>query len=58
MRKGKNRRYREARQLKRTEGSGDVLAAFPGDASAERDAATCDECRRSPHADWCMAEQP
>lgn len=46
MRKGRHRRHQQARELKQQ------TAAF----SAYEAADTCPECRRQPHAEWCMAE--
>ena len=45
MKKGRNRRYVEARELKQTTGPR---------------ATTCDECGAEPedvHAEWCLAEE-
>ena len=45
MRKGRHRRHRDARDLKR------------GGVEVESNQEPCEECRRSPHADWCMADE-
>jgi hypothetical protein len=48
MRKGRHRRHEIARQLKR----GTPVRSESSPAPVE----PCEECQRSPHADWCMAE--
>jgi hypothetical protein len=58
MKKGKNRRYREARELKRSE-HGDTMerlveAVLGEDQSPPE---TCPECSRTPHASWCRADE-
>lgn len=53
MKKGRHRRFEEARALKRTN-EGDIEAIF-GDVPRD-----CDECGAEPgdpHASWCMSEQ-
>lgn len=45
MRKGRHRRHQDARSLKR---------ALP--VEDRRPAEPCDECQRTPHAEWCLAE--
>ena len=53
MKKGRHRRFEEARALKRT--------SLDDDEMAERaDEEPCDECGAQPghdHASWCLAEQ-
>jgi|688.fasta_scaffold304134_3 hypothetical protein len=46
MKKGRHRRYQEVRDLKR----GGLVAA-------PRELEECAECQRTPHAEWCMAEE-
>ena len=74
MKKAKNRRYREARQLKQADlrdpaieyliaktlsGPADDTGDDAGDGTERTVSGTeeCVECRRHPHADWCMAEE-
>jgi hypothetical protein len=74
MKKGKNRRYREARELKQADlkdsaiedlltktldGARDDTGDAAGDGTERTISGTeeCVECRRHPHADWCMAEE-
>lgn len=47
MRKGRNRRHREARRLKQSS------FPTPGFGVVEAD---CPECRSDPHAVWCLAD--
>lgn len=54
MKKGKSRRYREAREFKQADHL-EPLETILADGEPTKDV-TCDECRRNPHADWCMAE--
>ena len=59
MKKGKNRRYREARELKHADLRDPEIDAIITKTIENPDAADveeCLECRRRPHADWCMAE--
>ena len=48
MRKGRNRRHREAREMKY---QATDLGAFEPAVAVE-----CDECGRTPCAEWCMAD--
>ena len=62
MKKGKNRRYREARELKQTDRRDPDIENLLATTLNEPDDVTsaieeCAECMRSPHADWCMAEE-
>jgi hypothetical protein len=62
MKKGKNRRYRDARELKQTDLRDpeieNLIAKTLDDTEGTADAVEeCAECMRSPHADWCMAEE-
>jgi uncharacterized protein YdcH (DUF465 family) len=58
MKKGKSRRYREARELKQLEvRDPEVAQLFDDHDEAASPVEECAECRRSPHADWCMAEE-
>lgn len=45
MRKGRHRRHQEARALKQ------------GHWELTETETMCDECRRRPHADWCLADE-
>jgi hypothetical protein len=62
MRKGKHRRHREARAMKHQTLPMSALAIDADDTTHtamvdDDDVDTmCDECQRSPHATWCMAE--
>lgn len=58
MKKGKNRRYREARELKRSE-HGDDMDSLVNEVLGETPPRqeTCLECQRTPHASWCRAEE-
>jgi hypothetical protein len=49
MRKGRHRRHQDARELKR--------AVPTPETSPEPMPEPCDECQRTPHASWCMADE-
>jgi hypothetical protein len=53
MRKGRHRRHRDARDLKR----GVLIRPEGTPQDSQVFAEPCEECQRSPHADWCMAEE-
>lgn len=54
MKKGKSRRYREAREFKQADHLEPIETILNGESPAADE--PCVECQRSPHADWCMAE--
>jgi hypothetical protein len=54
MKKGKNRRHREARELKQR--VWETRPAEDAGATAEAVERVCVECGREPHAEWCLAE--
>lgn len=59
MKKGKSRRYREARALKQADNLESIETLLGAeDVGEPRTDEICIECRRAPHADWCMAETP
>jgi len=53
MKKGKSRRYREARKFKQADHLEPLETILSEGVVAEE---PCVECRRNPHADWCMAD--
>lgn len=55
MKKGRHRRFEEARALKRSDTGIDITDIFQ-----ESPAEPCDECGAKPgaeHASWCLAEE-
>ena len=55
MKKGRHRRFEEARALKRSDTNIDIADIFE-----EAPAEPCDECGAKPgveHASWCLAEE-
>lgn len=60
MRKGKNRRHREARELKKLggEAASRALGFTEKSDNNENDNQECVECGRFEHADWCRADEP
>jgi hypothetical protein len=54
MKKGKSRRYREAREFKQADHLEPIEELLNG--PAETQSESCDECQRVPHAQWCMAD--
>ena len=56
MKKGRHRRYEQARESKRA-GSGIALGSpFDDTTNTAQHDEECVECGRNPHADWCMAD--
>ena len=54
MKKGKSRRYREAREFKQADHLEPIEELLNG--PVETQSESCDECQRIPHAQWCMAD--
>lgn len=54
MKKGKSRRYREAREFKQADHLEPIETILAENEPIEDE--PCAECRRTPHAEWCMAE--
>lgn len=54
MKKGKNRRYREAREFKQADHLEPLEELLNGPTLVPSE--PCVECQRIPHAQWCMVD--